>query len=172
MMTKVLFPLVLVGMTVSGCAKLQTLFPPKAPDIAQSAGEMLPPPEEVVAQPLAPPPPPTATRVADFDTTTPQDRAEALAVVPAPASETLLGATLASLGSPTDPGIWIKTGLVSEITAGRIDYQGQSINIELRPSGGPADGGSQISLPAMRLLNAPLTAIIEVKVYALPATQT
>ena len=121
---------------------------------------------------MSTPPPPTATRVADFDTTTPQDRAEALAVVPAPASETLLGATLASLGSPTDPGIWIKTGLVSEITAGRIDYQGQSINIELRPSGGPADGGSQISLPAMRLLNAPLTAIIEVKVYALPATQT
>ena len=111
-----------------------------------------------------PPPPPQARTVAQFDTTTAEDRAEATAA-PEPAGETRLGTTIATLGSPADPGIWLKTPLVSELLPGRVDYNGTSVNLELRPSGGEARSGSQISLPAMRLLDAPLTGLLELTVY-------
>ncbi|WP_223877666.1 D-galactarate dehydratase [Histidinibacterium aquaticum] len=110
-----------------------------------------------------PPPPAAATTVEDFDTTSEEDRAEALA---APASEGAgLGTTLATLGSASDPGIWLKTPLVQETVMGRVEYQGESVNIELRPSGGEAGSGSQISLAAMRLIGAPLTEIVELTVF-------
>ena len=113
-----------------------------------------------------PPPPPTARTVAQFDTTTAEDRAAAVAVVE-PAGEQSLGSTIATLGSPADPGIWIKTPLVSELEMGRAEYaaNGKTVNLELRPSGGEAGSGSQISLPAMRLLDIPLTALAEVALF-------
>lgn len=115
--------------------------------------------------PTPPPPPPaTADTAAEFDTTTAEDRAEALAAAE-PEGEKSLGVTLASLGSPTDPGIWLKTPLVSELVQGRVEYLGKSISLELRPSGGEVGSGSQLSLPAMRLLGAPLTGIIEIDVF-------
>jgi hypothetical protein len=77
-----------------------------------------------------------------------------------------LGTSIATLGSPTDPGIWLKTPLVSEVSQGRIEYNGTSVNVELRPSGGAQGAGSQISLAAMRLIEAPLTGLPEVTVYA------
>jgi len=36
----------------------------------------------------------------------------------------------------------------------------------LRPSGGEPGAGSQISLAAMRLLDAPLTGLLELSVFA------
>ena len=97
-----------------------------------------------------------------FDTTSAADRAAAVA---APVGEQNLGSTIGSLGSPTEPGIWLRTGLVGELVQGRVVYQGKSVNLELRPSGGPATAGSQISLAAMRLLGAPLTGLPELTVY-------
>ena len=122
-------------------------------------------PAETLAPTPPPPPPETARTVDEFDTTSEADRAEAVAVA-AVSSKQALGTTLATLGSPTEPGIWLKTPLVSALASGRVSYQGQTINIELRPSGGEAGSGSQISLAAMRLLNAPLTGIIELQVTA------
>ena len=110
----------------------------------------------------APPPPVAARTVEQFDTTSAADRAAAVA---APVGEQNLGSTIASLGSPTEPGIWLRTGLVSELVQGRVVYQGKSVNVELRPSGGPATAGSQISLAAMRLLGAPLTGLPQLTVY-------
>ena len=117
-----------------------------------------------------PPPPVGATTVEEFDTTTEEDRAAALAPVE-PAGEERLGTTLATLGSPTDPGIWIETPLVDELAPGRAEVAatGASVNLELRPSGGEPGSGSEISLPAMRLLEIPLTAIQELVIYRLPA---
>jgi len=114
-----------------------------------------------------PPPPPTARTVDQFDTTTAEDRAEALSASQ-DVGERALGSTIASLGSPTDPGIWLKTPLVGEVIQGRVQYpdNGKSINIELRPSGGVVGAGSQISLAAMRLLEAPLTGLPELLVFA------
>ena len=82
---------------------------------------------------------------------------------PAPAGR--LGTTVASLGSPTSPGLWLETALVSEPTTGRVEYNGQTVTVELRPSGGEPGSGSQISLEAMRALGAPLTGLPELIVY-------
>ncbi len=115
--------------------------------------------------PTPPPPPPTsATTVDQFDTTTEEDRAAATEVEADDAAQEL-GVTIASLGSPTVPGIWLETPLVTELTPGQITYQDKTINVELRPSGGALGSGSQISLAAMRLLEAPLTGLPEITVF-------
>ncbi len=149
--------LVLPFAVVAGCT---------SPEFQQLFGVQ---PEAAVAIPqtavaTAPPPPETATTVEDFDTTTQADRDAA--VVASVATEAPLGTTIATLGSPTEPGIWLKTPLVTATTPGRVAYNGTVINIELRPSGGAAGSGSQISLAAMRLLNAPLSGLPELTVFA------
>lgn len=113
-----------------------------------------------------PPPPPEARTVEEFDTTSDEDRRAALSA-PTSAAEVRLGTTIASLGPPTDPGIWIETPLVTRLVMGRVDYpdRGTTVTMELRPSGGVPGSGSQISLAAMRLLEIPLTALAEVVVY-------
>ncbi len=115
--------------------------------------------------PTPPPPPPAgATTVDQFDTTTEEDRTAATTVDETAETEEL-GVTIASLGSPTEPGIWLKTPLVTELSEGRITFNDKSINIELRPSGGAPGSGSQISLAAMRLIEAPLTGLPEITVF-------
>jgi hypothetical protein len=115
----------------------------------------------------APLPKPAANSAAALDTTTAAQRAEA-AQKPA-SGETKLGATIASLGDPTDPGFWMRTGLVSVETKGRIENPktGKSANVTLIPSGKPAGAGSEVSLPALRLLEVPLTELPELTVYRL-----
>ncbi len=149
-------------LVLAGCTQplMQGVTPPAGASVAGAAAP-------VTLDITPPPPPPAAARtVAQFDTTTAEDRADATAA-PKPASETKLGSTIATLGSPADPGIWLKTPLVKTLVAGRVVYgaNGKSVNLELRPSGGAAGSGSQISLPAMRLLDAPLTGLLDLTVY-------
>ena len=115
----------------------------------------------------APPPPVGANTVDALDTTTQEDRDAALAAPAEPEGEQRLGTTLATLGSPADPGIWIETPLVTELVMGRAEVAatGKTVNLELRPSGAEEGSGSEISLPAMRLLEVPLTAIQELVLY-------
>jgi len=111
--------------------------------------------------------PPASARTAEqFDTTTAAERAVA-AAPPAPAGERLLGRTVASLGDPTQAGFWIKTPLVDAAGTGRVVFpgSGKSSQVELIPLDGPATGGSQLSLAAMRLIEAPLTDLPTVEVY-------
>ncbi|HEV8035639.1 D-galactarate dehydratase [Yoonia sp.] len=136
-------------------------------------GPFGPAPDAAIAAPVptlnpAPPPPPpqNAVTIAQFDTTSAEDRAAAITTTPADAKA--LGSTIATLGSPAEAGIWLKTPLVTALTPGRVTYQGKTINIELRPSGGAAGSGSQISLAAMRLIEAPLTSLPELTVFAAP----
>ncbi|WP_019955737.1 hypothetical protein [Yoonia vestfoldensis] len=138
------------------------------PLIALAACEMpaveAPVAEEVATIPamtLPPAPPRTARTVEQFDTTSAAER-QAATQVSAGGAE--IGNTIATLGSPTEPGIWLKTPLVTAVTQGRIRYQGRTINAELRPSGGAAGSGSQISLAAMRLIEAPLTGLVDLTV--------
>ncbi|MBL6429271.1 D-galactarate dehydratase [Maritimibacter sp.] len=111
--------------------------------------------------------PPADARTEDaFDTTTDEERAAAVAT-PEPAGERSLGTTVATLGSPTDPGIWMDTPLVSSVTQGRVEAaNGKSVNLELRPIDGPATAGSRISLPALRLLEVGLAGLHTLTVYA------
>ncbi|RVT84571.1 hypothetical protein DXV76_09475 [Rhodobacteraceae bacterium CCMM004] len=114
----------------------------------------------------APAPPPAARTAEALDTTTDAQKAAATA---AP-SETgaRLGETTASLGDPTEPGLWLATPLVSSARAGRIEYAatGKSAVVELRPLDGPDTAGSQVSLAAMRLIGANLTDLPVLVVYA------
>ncbi len=113
-----------------------------------------------------PAPQANATTVEQFDTTSAEDRAAASAA-PQTGGEQRLGETVASLGDVTQPGFWLETPLVSEPATGRVLYPetGDTAQVELIPIDGPATGGSRISLPAMRLLNAPLTGLPTLVVF-------
>jgi len=156
---KKLFLIPVLALAACESPSLQGMFVPVAAPVVDV-------PEPTLDPTPPPPPPPTARTVEQFDTTTAEDRAAAVAVVE-PAGEASLGTTIATLGSPADPGIWIKTPLVTELAMGRAEYgaNGKTVNLELRPSGGAAGSGSQISLPAMRLLDIPLTALAEVALF-------
>ncbi len=140
---------------------LQSLFAPAPGPVGPPA------PSETLDPTPPPPPPPTARTVDQFDTTSAEDRAAAVAPVQV-SGEQLLGTTNVSLGSAADPGIWLKTALVSELTPGRAVYSsnGKSVNLELRPSGGAVGSSGQMSLAAMRLLGIPFTALADVEVFA------
>ena len=75
-----------------------------------------------------------------------------------------LGSTIASLGDPTDGGLWIETSLVSAPTTGKIEYPitRKTVEVELRPAG---SGGGRASLAAFRALDAPLTGLPEFVIY-------
>ncbi|MCC5957021.1 MAG: D-galactarate dehydratase [Natronohydrobacter sp.] len=105
-------------------------------------------------------------RAEALDQTSAEERAAALA--PPAARTQLLGETLASLGSPAEPGLWLRTGLVTRVTQGRIepaDGSG-SLRVELRPSGAVAGSGSQLSLSGFTTLGLPLTQLVSLRVYA------
>ena len=114
----------------------------------------------------APPPPPAAKTAEALDTTTPQQRAAAAAPAPATAPGTALGKTVASLGDPTQPGLWLKTPLVKAEAQGRVTNPatGKSSAVTLIPLGGAETAGSQMSLSALRLIGASLTDLTEVDV--------
>lgn len=111
--------------------------------------------------------PVAARTVEEFDTTTAEQRSEAVAGATGVGGENDLGRTVASLGSPTEPGFWLKTPLVSKPSKGRVVYPatGKSVSVDLIPIEGPKTAGSRMSLPAMRLIEAPLTGLPEVQVF-------
>lgn len=158
---------------LTACGSLP--FAPKAPDGAEAAGatsEATQPTLRPRARPAglfrAPPPPAGARTAEAFDTTTAAEREEAAAAPSEPTAERLLGTTVASLGDVTRPGFWMETPLVSASTQGRVVFpgSGKSAQVELIPIDGPATAGSRISLSAMRLIEAPLTDLPTLEVYA------
>ena len=143
-------PLLLVVLC-SGCAVIEQI---ERPNDASSAGD--------TQATSAPPPPASARTVEDFDTTT---RAERVAATTTDTGGRRLGRTVASLGDPTRPGFWIMTPLVDAEGAGRLEYpaKGTSVEVTLLPAEG---GSSRVSLAALRLLEAPLTDLAELEVFA------
>ena len=79
-----------------------------------------------------------------------------------------LGQTIASLGSPSEQGLWLKTPLVSAERPGRIVYAttGQSANVTLQPIEGAESSGSRISLSAIQAIGASPTDLLEIEVFA------
>jgi hypothetical protein len=113
--------------------------------------------------------PPAGARTAEqFDTTTPEQRVAAAAAPVEPGGETRLGTTVASLGEVAEAGFWLKTPLVSARSKGRVFFPatGKSAQVDLIPIDGPESAGSRISLAAMRLIEAPLTDLPTVEVFA------
>jgi hypothetical protein len=114
--------------------------------------------------------PPEGARTAEeFDTTTEEERVAAVQAAQTEAGAALLGTTIASLGAPSEAGIWMKTPLVSAPGKGRVDdpTSGAQVAVELLPLDAPRGAGSQLSLAAMRLLGVGLTELPEVQVYRL-----
>ncbi|MFN3954638.1 MAG: D-galactarate dehydratase [Pararhodobacter sp.] len=99
-----------------------------------------------------------------LDTTTAAERAAAAATPRS--SATALGETLAGLGAPTEPGFWLRTGLVDRARPGRVEAaSGAGVAVELRPSGNAPGSGSQISLAAIRALGVPLNQLVALRVF-------
>lgn len=153
----------IVGMMcfgLSGCGLFRSVFPGVEPD---TTGRDAAPLESAQVVPSA-----QAQTADEFDTTT-EAQKEAARATPV-SKEVALGTTIASLGSPSEPGFWLKTPLVSQARSGRVRFAdtGKSAQVELRPIEGPGTAGSQLSLSAFRLIEAPLTALVELDVFVLP----
>ncbi len=84
----------------------------------------------------------------------------------APSLDGALGTTVVSLGAASEPGMWLKTPLVSRERKGRVYYNGLWLAVTLIPIEGEATAGSRMSLAAMRALEMPLTELSEVRVTA------
>lgn len=121
-----------------------------------------PVPEAPAVEGGMPLPPENARSIEEFDTTTEEQRIAAAA--PA-AGGRLLGETVASLGDPSRPGFWIETPLADGPGTGRLVYpvNGKSVEVDLLPL---ESGSSRVSLAAFRLLDAPLTDLPVLEVYA------
>jgi len=178
-MKRIVYTAALCGLfAVSACAQMPaflrpgaaaptpgTAAPLDATGLAQPGEAVLP---EAVREVVSAPPPPAAARTAEqFDTTTADQRAKAEAAS-ATGGEVRLGETVGSLGDPTQPGFWIRSPLVKTAGPGRIEFPktGKSALVELVPLDGPASGGSQVSLAALRLLDVPITDLPTLIVYA------
>lgn len=75
--------------------------------------------------------------------------------------------TIAGLGDPTVPGLWMETPLVTAEQVARVrSAKGAEVTLTLRPIAGEASAGSRLSIDAMRALGAPLTELVELKVSA------
>ena len=82
-------------------------------------------------------------------------------------AERALGATIAALGNPAEPGFWLRTPLVDAPGPGRVVTEaGTSAQVDLIPSGGEAGSGSEASLALLRVLDRPLTDLTPLDVFA------
>ena len=140
---------------MAGCAQVQKPAPP-APTAAKQSAAVTP---EILGTG-------TPTPANQLDIATESERAAAADTAQKSAGA-LLGATVAALGNPTQTGFWLKTALVDVETQGSIRNAatGAAVNLTLLPL--EAASGSQLSLSAMRMLDVPLTALVEVRVYKL-----
>ncbi|MEB8385964.1 hypothetical protein OO012_01875 [Rhodobacteraceae bacterium KMM 6894] len=133
---------------------------------AQSAEPVAAPVAQPVASVTAPPVPDTARTVEEFDTTSAADRVQATKVAVGGRD---LGLTVASLGAVGEPGFWLKTPLVSAPGKGRVVYpaSGKEVQVDLIPIEGPKTAGSRMSLSALRVIDAPLAGLPELRVFVL-----
>lgn len=97
----------------------------------------------------------------------PEDLGEDDSVVTAEQPKGVLGITVVSLGTPSEPGLWLKTPLAVSASKGRVEYAGKSVDVQLIPIEGEPSSGSRMSLPAMQALGIPLTDLAKVQVSAI-----
>lgn len=116
------------------------------------------------AAPVAPSPAPTDAVAPASQATAPAPEAVEIvetvpeAVVSAGPAGGALGEVTVALGSPTDPGLWVKTDRVTADTPGTVQTgTGEALAVTLRPLDG--DGGAQISLSALQALGLPLAGL-------------
>ncbi|WP_103333712.1 hypothetical protein [Pseudotabrizicola formosa] len=137
---------------LSGCAAIDRITTRATPAPAAAAPAVTAPPPVLGAGATA----------ATLDTTTEEEKQAALAA-PAASGERALGTVSVSLGGPAEPGIWLRSALVTAAGKGRVvTASGQSVAVDLLPG----QGAAQLSLAAYVALGLPLTALPEVTVFA------
>ncbi|WP_291737761.1 hypothetical protein, partial [Leisingera sp. F5] len=73
--------------------------------------------------------------------------------------------TVASLGDPSLPGLWMETPLVAAEQQALVrTSRNTQVVLTLKPAPGAESGGSRLSIGAMRALQLPLTELAEVQV--------
>ena len=139
--------MIMIALCVSGCGVL-----PGPTDTGSGAANVSPASDDV-QRPIARPDDVVAT--------------EASATGTSEVSVGTLGRTIASLGNPGEPGMWLKTPLVSAERSARVfnPATGQSAEMTLIPIEGPRTAGSRMSLAAMQALGAPPGDLVEVDVF-------
>ena len=145
------------GAVLAGCADMN--LPGWTPQTLRPAAQADP-----VAEPDTGPLPVSGARTAEaLDRSTRAERAQAVSVSDRGRP---LGTTVATLGSPTEPGFWLKTPLVTSEQPGVVRSQqtAKRVSVTLVPIAGPVTAGSRISLAAMRALELPLTALAKLDV--------
>lgn len=146
-------PLLLcLALSLSACGPLDRMKPAPAPV------QIVAPVEEPVTLPALG----SGQSAAALDSTTAAERQAALAA-PAPAGARELGKTTVALGSPTEPGLWLKSALVKQPGKGQVvTAAGTSVAVDLIPG----TGGALLSLGAYRALGLALTDLPEVTILA------
>jgi hypothetical protein len=156
----------LLAALAAGCAQLPNPFA-RGP-AASVEPAPLPRPTEAVASSVAPPtaPPAAVASAPEALDTVSEAEKQAAREVAATASDTALGQVTVALGDPADPGLWVKSDLVSSERPGTVRTGGgEAIAVTLRPLGA-GDGGAQISLSALQALGLPLTGLHPVTLAA------
>ncbi len=152
----------LLGLLLAGCAVIGN----QGADTAAPQAE-----EREAVRPLETVrPPATARTVEQFDTTSADEKKAAVVAAEEKAASgqgRALGRTVASLGDAAQPGLWIKTPLVSAPATGRVlnKATGKAVELDLLPLSGPTTAGSRMSLAALRVIEAGLTDLTEVEVF-------
>ena len=84
--------------------------------------------------------------------------------------EFMLGSTVAHMSEPNEPGLWLKTHLVTEQRRGRLVFPqtARSVYVTLLPMDVHKTRDSQISYAAMRGLSVQMTTLPVVDVFVLP----
>ena len=136
-----------VILSLSGCAVIEQIERPGTGGAAPSAETGTPA---------------SARTVEEFDTTTAEERIAATTVS---TGGRRLGETVASLGDAATPGFWVMTDLIDAETPGRVTNvaNGTSVEVTLLPG---ISGSARVSLAAMRLLDAPLTDLVSLDIFA------
>ncbi|WP_298431094.1 D-galactarate dehydratase [uncultured Jannaschia sp.] len=151
----------LLALILAGCAQIPFLNRGASTSTGSAPTEVPAPlpagsataPDTVVAPPRA-----VTASAAALDTVSEEQKAAARAEAAAAPAGGELGTVTVALGDPADPGLWVKSDLVSADTPGTVRTgDGDAIAVTLRPLG--SDGGAQISLPALRALGLPLTGL-------------
>ena len=84
--------------------------------------------------------------------------------------EFMVGSTVAYMSNPGEPGMWLKTHLVSEERQGRLVFPqtARSVFVTLRPLDVHKTNDSQISYAAMKGLSVQMTTLPVLDVFVLP----
>jgi hypothetical protein len=158
-MTRLLL-LALLLPALAACDRLRSFAPRGWADSPAPAIAPQPRPEAAAAPaPTAAVAPQRAAPAAVLDTTTPAEKAAALA---APATGAELGRVVVIFGNPAEPGFWLRSGLVAAPRPGTVRLaSGATAQVDLLPAAG---GAAQLSLAAYRALGLGLTDLPQVTV--------